>query len=58
MLVMLPYEFTMDDVLRVRQKCGLPVKGAGEQTRQWSSRGYVTVVTDNSFRKLKYKTAV
>ena len=58
MLVMLPDEFTMDDVLRVRQQCGLPLKGAGEQTRQWSSRGYVTVVTDNSFRKLKYKTAV
>ena len=58
MLVMLPDEFTMDDVLRVRQQCGLSLKGAGEQTRQWSSRGYVTVVTDNSFRKLKYKTAV
>ena len=58
MLVMLPDEFTMDDVMRVRRQCGLPLKGAAEQTRQWSSRGYVTVVTVNSFRKLKYKTAV
>ena len=58
MLVLLPDEFTMDDVMRVRQQCGLSLKGAGEQTRQWSSRGYVTVVTDNSFRKLKYKSAV
>ena len=58
MLVMLPDEFTMDDVMRVRRQCGLPLKGVAEQTRQWSSRGYVTVVTVNSFRKLKYKTAV
>ena len=58
MLVLLPDEFTMDDVIRVRQQCGLSLKGASEQTRQWSSRGYVTVVTDNSFRKLKYKSAV
>ena len=56
MLVMLPEEFTMDDLIRVRKRCGLSEKGADEQKRQWISRGYVTVVTVNSFRKLKYKS--
>ena len=56
MLMMLPDEFTMDDLVRVRKQCGHTEKGADEQARQWVSRGYVTVVTDNSFRKLKYKS--
>ena len=58
MLLMLPDEFTTDDVIRVRKMCGLSEKGTSEQIRQWKSRGFVTVVTDNSFKKLKYKTAV
>ncbi len=58
MLMMLKDEFTMDDLIHVRMMCGLTAKGAYDQIRQWKSRGYVTVVTDNLFRKLKYKAAV
>ena len=58
MLMMLPDEFTTDDVIRVRKMCGLSEKGTSDQIRQWKSRGFVTVVTDNFFKKLEYKTAV
>jgi hypothetical protein len=58
MLMMLPDEFTTDDVIQVRKKCGLSEKGTSDQIRQWKSRKFVTVVTDNSFKKLQYKTAM
>ena len=58
MLLMLPDEFTTDDVIRVRKQCGLSEKGTSDQIRQWKSRKFVTVVTDNSFKKMEYKTAI
>ena len=58
MLVQLDDIFTRDDAVRVRKLNGMPEQGVDAQLRQYVSRGYVTVVTDNSFRKLKYKTAV
>ena len=58
MLVQLDDIFTRDDAVRVRKLNGMPEHGVDAQLRQYVSRGYVTVVTDNSFRKLKYKTAV
>ena len=58
MLVQLDDIFTRDDAVRVRKLNGMPEHGVDAQLRQYVSRGYVTVVTDKSFRKLKYKTAV
>ena len=57
MLVMLPDTFTIEDLKLVRQKCSLSADGANEQLRQWKSRKFVTVVTDNIYKKLKFMSA-
>ena len=56
-LLMLPDVYTLDDLKTVRLKCGMSEDGADAQNRQWLSRKFVTVVTDKTFKKLKYLTA-
>ena len=56
-LLMLPNVYTLDDLKTVRLKCGMSEEGADAQNRQWLSRKFVTVVTDKTYKKLKYLTA-
>jgi len=55
MLEMLPDEFTIDDVIRVRRKQGLNAEGAQQMINQWKYRKYITnnSITDNSYLKLR-----
>ena len=55
LLLLLPDEFTRADAERIRQLHGMDVKGSSAMLRQWVYRRYVTVVTDDNYRKLKYR---
>ena len=57
MLMLVPDTFTVKDVARARLMCGMREDGADAQVRQWKSRGFVTVVTDNYYKKLKFLSA-
>ena len=57
MLSLVPDTFTIKDVERARLMCGLREDGADAQLRQWKSRKFVTVVTDNYYKKLKFLSA-
>ena len=56
LLLLLPDEFTRADAERIRQSQGLNVKGTSQMIYQWVYRRYITVLTDNSFQKLKYRS--
>ena len=56
LLTLLPDEFTLDDVIRARQMAGLDVKGTKQMLYQWVYRHYLTVLTDNSYKKLKFRS--
>ena len=58
MLTMVPDTFTLKDLETARLMCGMKEDGADAQLRQWKARGFVTVVTDNYYKKLKYLSAV
>ena len=51
LLELLPDEFTLDDAKKARQKQGLDPKNASKMVRNWKSRGYVTQISDISFKK-------
>ena len=55
LLLLLPDEFTRADAERIRQLQGMDIKGSPAMLRQWVHRRYVTVVTDDNYRKLKYR---
>ena len=57
MLSLVPNVFTIKDVERARLMCGMKEDGADAQLRQWKSRNFVTVVTDNYYKKLKFLSA-
>ena len=56
LLTLLPDEFTLDDVIWARQMAGLDVKGTKQMLYQWVYRHYLTVLTDNSYKKLKFRS--
>ena len=56
LLTLLPDEFTLDDVIRARQMAGLDVKGTKQMLYQWVYRHYLTVLTDNNYKKLKFRS--
>ena len=56
LLTLLPDEFTLQDAVRVRQNMGLDEKGTGQMLRQWVYRRYITIITNNNYRKLKYRS--
>ena len=56
LLELLPDEFTRADAERVRQAEGLDAKGASHMLRVWKARGYVSVVSDINYKKLKYRS--
>ena len=51
LLELLPDEFTLDDAKKARQKQGQDPKNASKMVRNWKSRGYVTQISDISFKK-------
>ena len=51
LLELLPDEFTLDDAKKARQKQGQDPKNASKMIRNWKSRGYVTQISDISFKK-------
>ena len=55
LLELLPDEFTYQDAVRVRQSEGMDAKGTGGMLRQWKSRRYVTIVTNDNYLKLKFR---
>ena len=56
LLLQLPDKFTRADAERIRQQQGLNVKGTSQMIYQWVYRRYITVLTDNSYQKLKYRS--
>ena len=56
LLLFLPNEFTTADAERMRQMQGLNIQGTVQMLRQWRYRRYITNITDNSYRKLKYRS--
>ena len=56
LLELLPDEFTTADAERLRQMQGMDAQGTKNMLRLWKSRGYVSVVSDISYRKLKYRS--
>lgn len=56
LLVMLPDEFTLQDVIRLRQNMGLNSEGTHNMLTQWRFRNYITNITDYSYRKLKFRS--
>ena len=56
LLTLLPDEFTLQDAERVRMNEGLNAKGTEHMLRQWKSRGYVSIVSNLNYKKLKYRS--
>ena len=55
LLELLPDEFTLQDAVRVRQAEGMNAEGTKQMITQWVYRHYITVITDNSYKKLKFR---
>ena len=55
LLTLLPDEFTFEDAVMVRQREGMDANGTTAMLRQWRHRGYVTIVTNNNYKKLKFR---
>ena len=47
----LPDEFTLQDVISLRQSQGMKAKGTKGLLNQWIHRGHVTVMTDDRYKK-------
>ena len=55
LLTLLPDEFTLQDAIRVRQMEGLNAEGTRDMLYQWSHRNYITILTTDNYRKLKFR---
>lgn len=53
LLELLPEEFTLADAVRVRQTEGMNAEGTGAMLRQWVHRRYVTIVTNDKYKRIK-----
>ncbi len=56
LLTLLPNDFSFDQAVRVRQEAGLDAKGTSHMLSQWKLRGYITIITNHNYRKLKYRS--
>ena len=56
LLTLLPDDFSFDQAVRVRQEAGLDAKGTSHMLSQWKVRGYITIITNHNYRKLKYRS--
>ena len=56
LLTLLPDDFSFDQTVRVRQEAGLDAKGTSHMLSQWKVRGYITIITNHNYRKLKYRS--
>ena len=56
LLELLPDEFTTADAERLRLMQGMDAKGTSHMLSQWKLRGYITIITDHSYQKLKYRS--
>ena len=56
LLTLLPDDFSFDQAVRMRQEAGLDAKGTGHMLSQWKLRGYITIITNHNYRKLKYRS--
>ena len=55
LLLMLPDEFSREEATLLRQRCGMTSKGTANMLCQWVHRGYILQMTDDSYKKLKYR---
>lgn len=53
LLEMLPDEFTLQDAVNVRRQQGMDAQGCKHMITMWKARGYVSQITDHSYKKLK-----
>jgi len=51
LLLFLPNEFTLEDAKRVRQQKGLDSEGTRHMISNWQCRGFVSQISDLSFKK-------
>ena len=58
LLELLPDEFTLADAERLRQMHGMDTQGTKNMLYQWTYRHYITVLTDYSYKKLKYNNGI
>ena len=56
LLGLLPDEFTFNEAVQMRLRQGLDAEGTSNMLRQWKFRRYVTVVTEDFFQKLKFRS--
>ena len=56
LLELLPDEFTLQDAVRVRQSAGMTAEGTRNMLHQWSYRNYITILTNNNYQKLKFRS--
>ena len=56
LLLMLPDEFSREEATLLRQRCGMTSKGTANMLCQWVHRGYILQMTDDSYKKLKYRS--
>ena len=56
LLTLLPDEFTLQDAMRMRQAEGMDTKGTSNMLRQWAHRHYITIMTNDNYQKLKYRS--
>ena len=55
LLESLPDEFSYQDAVQVRQLEGMDAKGTKQMLYQWVYRHYITNLTTNNYKKLKYR---
>ena len=53
LLELLPEEFTLEDAKRVRQQENMSTANTAHMIRNWKMRGYVTQISEISFKKCK-----
>ena len=56
LLELLPDDFTLQDAVRVRQSAGMTAEGTRNMLHQWSYRNYITILTNNNYQKLKFRS--
>ena len=56
LLELLPDEFTFHDAVQLRQREGMDAKGTHNMLSQWKHRNYITIITNDNYQKLKYRT--
>jgi len=53
LLELLPDEFTLQDAVNVRRQQGLPTKDSNHMISVWKNRGYISQISNLSYKKLK-----